>query len=231
MRVMGVSERFACRVTGQNRTNSDARRRRWRRPSRMPRCVPGYERGRRTTRGAGFATPITTRAARAGRCTTRRASGSGGGGLRVPQRRRRNGLGTSTTPNLPSADAPNRVWAVDFQSTPPPTGARSRSPPSSTSTPANASADSSNATSPTTTSSPNSTASPRFGLPGRAALRQRARARLPGDGRLGPRTHRAARHPARRAMAHRPRRAVQLPHPRRMPGHQHLLEPGPRPAS
>jgi transposase InsO family protein len=36
-------------------------------------------------------------------------------GLRVPQRRRRKRLGTSTTPNPPTADVPNRVWAVDFQ--------------------------------------------------------------------------------------------------------------------
>ena len=36
-------------------------------------------------------------------------------GLRVPQRRRRKRLGTSTTPSLPVADAPNVVWAVDFQ--------------------------------------------------------------------------------------------------------------------
>jgi transposase InsO family protein len=30
-------------------------------------------------------------------------------GLRVPQRRRRKRLGTSTTPNLPVAEAPNKV--------------------------------------------------------------------------------------------------------------------------
>ncbi len=35
--------------------------------------------------------------------------------MRVPQKRRRKRLGTSTTPNLPVADAPNTVWAVDFQ--------------------------------------------------------------------------------------------------------------------
>jgi putative transposase len=35
--------------------------------------------------------------------------------LRVPQRRRRNRLGTSTAPGTPIADAPNRVWALDFQ--------------------------------------------------------------------------------------------------------------------
>ena len=36
-------------------------------------------------------------------------------GLRVPQRRRRKRLGTSTTTTTPTADAPNTVWAVDFQ--------------------------------------------------------------------------------------------------------------------
>jgi hypothetical protein len=36
-------------------------------------------------------------------------------GLRVPQRRRRKRLGTSTITDTPVADAPNRVWAVDFQ--------------------------------------------------------------------------------------------------------------------
>ena len=35
-------------------------------------------------------------------------------GLRVPQRRRRKRVGTSTAPDRPTADAPNRVWAVDF---------------------------------------------------------------------------------------------------------------------
>jgi putative transposase len=36
-------------------------------------------------------------------------------GPRVPQPRRRKRLGTSTAPLQPVADAPNRVWAVDFQ--------------------------------------------------------------------------------------------------------------------
>ncbi|GIH20901.1 integrase [Rugosimonospora africana] len=35
-------------------------------------------------------------------------------GLRVPQLRRRKRLGVTTAPTLPAADAPNRVWAVDF---------------------------------------------------------------------------------------------------------------------
>jgi hypothetical protein len=33
----------------------------------------------------------------------------------VPQRRRRKRLGVSTTPDGPVADAPNTVWAADFQ--------------------------------------------------------------------------------------------------------------------
>ncbi len=40
---------------------------------------------------------------------------------------------------------------------------------------------------------------------------------------------RAALHPARRAVAQRLRRIVQLPHPRRMPQHQQLLVTGPSP--
>ena len=36
-------------------------------------------------------------------------------GLRVPQPRRRKRVGSSTAPDHPVADAPNRVWAVDFQ--------------------------------------------------------------------------------------------------------------------
>jgi putative transposase len=36
-------------------------------------------------------------------------------GLRVPPRRRRKRHGTSTAPDTVTADAPNRVWAVDFQ--------------------------------------------------------------------------------------------------------------------
>ena len=36
-------------------------------------------------------------------------------GLRVPQRRKRKRHGTSTAPPAMVADAPDRVWAVDFQ--------------------------------------------------------------------------------------------------------------------
>lgn len=36
-------------------------------------------------------------------------------GLRVVVRRRRKRIGSSTSPPVPVADAPNRVWAIDFQ--------------------------------------------------------------------------------------------------------------------
>jgi transposase InsO family protein len=36
-------------------------------------------------------------------------------GLQVPHRRRRKRLGTSSAPNPPTADAPDRVWRWDFQ--------------------------------------------------------------------------------------------------------------------
>jgi len=36
-------------------------------------------------------------------------------GLRVPHRRRRKRVGSSTAPDMVTADAPNTVWAVDFQ--------------------------------------------------------------------------------------------------------------------
>jgi transposase InsO family protein len=44
-------------------------------------------------------------------------------GLRVPVRRRRKRLGTSTVTEV-TADAPHRVWAVDSSSTPPMTADR-----------------------------------------------------------------------------------------------------------
>jgi putative transposase len=63
-----------------------------------------------------FVLPITTPAPRVGTSTIRKIQRLWRDeGLRVPQRRRRKRLGASTTPNPPTADAPNVVWAVDFQ--------------------------------------------------------------------------------------------------------------------
>lgn len=113
---MKVSERFACRVTGQNRTTQrhqaraqtpadpDAELRRWLRdyakgPSRW-----GFRRADHDARAEGW---------RANHKKIQRLWREEG--LRVPQRRRRKRLGTSTAPDVPKATAPNRVWAVDFQ--------------------------------------------------------------------------------------------------------------------
>jgi transposase InsO family protein len=117
---MGLSERFACRVTGQNRitqrrppaattpADPDAAVRAWLRTwardhprrgfgnayhdARAEGCAINHKKVQRLWREEG---PVCHH--------------------RVPQRRRRKRLGTSTTGPVPIADAPNRVWAVDFQ--------------------------------------------------------------------------------------------------------------------
>src|SRR3954453_6785965 len=116
MKVMGVSERFACRVTGQNRTTQrrepaattvadpDAALRAWLRGWAKDHPRRGFRNAYHDARGEGWA---------ANHKKIQRLWREEG--LRVPQRRRRKRLGTSTTPNPPAADAPNRVWAVDFQ--------------------------------------------------------------------------------------------------------------------
>jgi putative transposase len=145
----------------------------------------------------------------------------------VPQRRRRKRLGTSTTAALPVADAPNKVWAVDFHLDATTDGrpvkiasvldehtreclgvlvARS-------------------VTSEDLTDELDRLAAER-GYPGRAALRNGAELACAAS-RQGRRTGRAVVHPARRAVAQRLRRVVQQPPARRVPEHQHLLVPGP----
>ena len=113
---MKVSERFACRVTGQNRTTQrrepvsttvadpDAGLRRWLRQYAKDHPRRGFRPAYHDARGEGWAINHK-KIQRLWRED----------GLRVPQRRRRKRLGTSTTSNPPKADAPNTVWAVDFQ--------------------------------------------------------------------------------------------------------------------
>jgi putative transposase len=113
---MGVSERFACRVTGQNRTTQrhapfaattadpDAGLRSWLRGYAKIHPRWGFRRAYHDARGEGW----TVNDKKIQRLWREE-------GLRVPQRRRRKRLGTSTAPSLPPADAPNKVWAVDFQ--------------------------------------------------------------------------------------------------------------------
>jgi transposase InsO family protein len=114
---MAVSERFACRVTGQHRTTQrhqpmaatpadpDAALRRWLRDYATAHPRWGFRRAYHDARAEGWSGVNHKKIQRRWRQK----------GLRVPQRRRRKRLGTSTTPDPPTADAPNRVWAVDFQ--------------------------------------------------------------------------------------------------------------------
>jgi transposase InsO family protein len=113
---MGVSERFACRVTGQNRTTQrrppastttadpDAALRAWLRAWAKDHPRRGFRNAYHDARAEGR----TVNHKKIQRLWREE-------GLRVPQRRRRKRLGTTTTQTLPVADAPNRVWAVDFQ--------------------------------------------------------------------------------------------------------------------
>jgi putative transposase len=113
---MGVSERFACRVTGQNRTTQrreaasttvadpGAALRAWLRDWAKEHPLRGFRNAYHDARAGGWAVNHK-KIQRLWREE----------GLRVPQRRRRKRLGTSTAPNPPTADAPDKVWAVDFQ--------------------------------------------------------------------------------------------------------------------
>jgi transposase InsO family protein len=116
MTSMGVSERFACRVTGQNRTTQrqkpaattpedpDAGLGAWLRQYAKDNPRRGFRAAFHDARGEGW----TVNHKKIQRLWREE-------GLRVPQRRRRKRLGTSATKNPPVADAPNKVWAVDFQ--------------------------------------------------------------------------------------------------------------------
>ena len=82
----------------------------------MPVYGPGFAGKRKTIRDVGFA-PRTTMRVRDGRIVNHKKIQRlwRDEGLRVPQRRRRKRLGAQTAPGISTADAPNRVWAVDFQ--------------------------------------------------------------------------------------------------------------------
>lgn len=114
--MLGVSERFACRVTGQHRgtqrhqavsntpADPDAALRAWLRAYAKDHPRRGFRPAYHDARGEGW----IVNHKKIQRLWREE-------GLRVPQRRRRKRPGVSTTPNLPTADAPNQVWAVDFQ--------------------------------------------------------------------------------------------------------------------
>src|SRR4029077_9375231 len=113
---MNVGERFACRVIGQHRstqrhrprsqtpTDPDAAPREWLRQWAHEHPRWGFRRAYHGARADGW----YVNHKRLQRLWREE-------GLRVPQRRRRKSLGASTTAGIVVADAPNRVWAVDFQ--------------------------------------------------------------------------------------------------------------------
>jgi putative transposase len=113
---LGVSEQFACRVTGQHRATQrhepvtatprdpDATLRSWLRHYAMDHPRRGFRPAYHNARAEGWAVNHEKI-----QCLWREE------GLRVPQRRRHKGHGNSTAPPTVISDAPNRVWAVDFQ--------------------------------------------------------------------------------------------------------------------
>ena len=114
--MLGVSERFACRVTGQHRATQrhqsatttpadpDAVLRAWLRDYAKDHPRRGFRPAYHDARGEGW----NINHKKIQRLWREE-------GLRVPQQRRRKRRGTSTTTDTPTADAPDRVWAADFQ--------------------------------------------------------------------------------------------------------------------
>jgi putative transposase len=110
-----VSERMACRLVGLSRsayrrplrrvttTDPDRMLREWLRGYARKHPRWGYRRAYHDARGEGW----TVNHKKIQRLWRQE-------GLRVPQRRRRKRTGSSTV-DVPAADAPNMVWAVDFQ--------------------------------------------------------------------------------------------------------------------
>jgi transposase InsO family protein len=114
-RVLGLSERLACRITGQHRSTQrhqpvepDRDRALRAELRQLSRAHPrwGYRRAHAQLRQAGWS--INRKAVQ--RLWREE-------GLRVPtQRRKRQRLGTSTTPaDRLVAEHPDHVWALDYQ--------------------------------------------------------------------------------------------------------------------
>jgi hypothetical protein len=102
-RVLGVSEQFACRVAGQHRATQ-----RYEPVTATPHdpdaTLRSWLRHYAKDRAEGWAVNHEEM-----QCLWREEV------LRVPQRRRHKGHGSSAAPAIVIADAPNRVWAVDLR--------------------------------------------------------------------------------------------------------------------
>lgn len=113
--MLGVSERLACRVTGQHRSTQrhqpvadspadpDAALRQWLRDYAKAHPRRGFRPAYHDARAEGW----VVNHKRVQRIWREE-------GLRVPQRRRRKRHGSSTVEGV-TADCPDRVWAADFQ--------------------------------------------------------------------------------------------------------------------
>jgi transposase InsO family protein len=116
MKAIGVSERFACQVTGQHRTTQrhqpmattvadpDAALRAWLRQYARDHPRRGFRPAYHDAHAEGW----MVNHKKVQRLWREE-------GLRVSQRRRRRRVVVSTASKPPSADAPNMVWATDFQ--------------------------------------------------------------------------------------------------------------------
>jgi hypothetical protein len=142
----------------------------------------------------------------------------------VPQRRRRKRHGTSTAPLTVTADAPNRVWAVDFQFDVTTEGRPIKivSIVDEHTRECLGGLVERSITGEHLINELDRVATQRGTYP--TVLRcDRTRISLQRNGRLGQRPSWVALHPAWRTLAQRLRRILQLPPPRRVPQHQQLL--------
>ncbi len=204
MRTMGLSERFACRVTGRHRSTQrrepsattpddlDAGLRTWLRDSARTHPRRGFGNAYADARGESCNVNHRKiqRLGEKRACECPNADDAGDWAPAPPRTDRR-----------PTHRTGSGRWTSN--STPPPTGDPSSSSRSSTNTPANASATSS--TDPSRRRPHRRSRSPRPAprLPERAALRQRPRTGLRRDGRLGRRTRRPVLHPTRLTLVNR----------------------------
>ncbi len=150
-------------------------------------------------------------------------------GLRVPQRRRRKRPGTSTIDGLPAADAPNTVWAVDFQfdSTTDGRPVKIVSIVDEHTRECLGGLVERSVTSEHLITELDRLAAAR-GYPAVLRCDNGPELACAAMSRLGRRAHRPVVHPARPALAQRLHRIVQRPTPRRVPEHQPVLVTHPR---
>jgi putative transposase len=123
MRVMKVSERFACHVTGRNRSTQR------RSPAATTPADPdaGLRDWAKSHPRRGFRPEYHDARADGWQVNHRKVQRLWRDeGLRVPQRRRHKRLGASTAGTVPVADAPNACGRWTSSSTPRPTADRSR---------------------------------------------------------------------------------------------------------